>query len=69
MVRMGAGTGCFSCAASAGVGMIRLYGQGEDPYTADLRRPRRGEDLDPGKAWHVRVVEYEVPDLEGDGKG
>ena len=28
--------------------------------------PRR--DLDPGKAWHVRVVEYEVPDLEGDGK-
>jgi hypothetical protein len=49
--------------------MIGVYGQGEDPYTADLRRPRRGEDLDPGKAWHVRVVEYEVPDLVGDGKG
>jgi hypothetical protein len=27
-----------------------------------------GEDLDPGRARHVRVVEYEVPDREGDGK-
>ena len=34
-----------------------------------MRRPRHGEDLDPGKAWHVRVVEHEVPDLEGDRKG
>src|SRR5215470_12831884 len=25
---------------------------------------RRGEDLDPGTARHVRVVEYEVPDRE-----
>jgi len=30
---------------------------------------RRGEDLDPGKARPVRVIEYEVPDREGDGKG
>jgi hypothetical protein len=30
---------------------------------------RAGEDLDEGKATAVRVVEYEVPDREGDGKG
>ncbi len=30
---------------------------------------RAGEDLDPGQARRVRVVEYEVPDREGDGKG
>jgi hypothetical protein len=29
---------------------------------------RAGQDLDPGKARYVRVVEYEVPDREGDGK-
>jgi hypothetical protein len=29
---------------------------------------RAGEDLDPAKARHVRVVEYEVPDRAGDGK-
>ena len=29
---------------------------------------RAGEDLDPQKARYVRVVEYEVPDREGDGK-
>ena len=30
---------------------------------------RRGEDLDQGKARHVRVIEYEVPDREGGGTG
>ena len=30
---------------------------------------RAGEDLDQQKARYVRVVEYEVPDREGDGKG
>jgi Insertion element 4 transposase N-terminal len=30
---------------------------------------RRGEDLDEGKARYVRVIEYEVPNREGDGKG
>ena len=30
---------------------------------------RAGEDLDPGKARHVRVIEYEVPDREGGGTG
>ena len=30
---------------------------------------RRGEDLDPDLARHVRVIEYEVPDREGNGKG
>jgi hypothetical protein len=29
---------------------------------------RRGEELDPGQAAHVRVIEYDVPDREGDGK-
>jgi len=29
---------------------------------------RRGEDLDPDRARAVRVVEYDVPDREGDGK-
>ena len=30
---------------------------------------RRGQDLDEDKARYVRVIEYEVPDREGDGKG
>jgi len=30
---------------------------------------RAGEDLDPGRARHVRVIEYEVPGRDGDGKG
>ena len=34
-----------------------------------IEAARAGEDLDPGKARHVRVIEYEVPDREGDGKG
>jgi hypothetical protein len=38
------------------------------------RRPlieaaRRGEDLDPGQARHIRVIEYEVPDRDGGGTG
>jgi len=33
-----------------------------------IEAARRGEDLDEGKARHVRVVEYEVPEREGDGK-
>jgi len=28
-----------------------------------------GQDLDPAQARHVRVVEYRVPDRDGDGKG
>jgi hypothetical protein len=30
---------------------------------------RAGQDLDPAQARYVRVVEYQVPDREGDGKG
>jgi hypothetical protein len=30
---------------------------------------RAGQDQDEGKARYVRVVEYEVPDREGDGNG
>ena len=29
---------------------------------------RAGQDLDPQEARYVRVIEYEVPDREGDGK-
>jgi hypothetical protein len=28
-----------------------------------------GKDLDPGQARLVRVIEYEIPDRDGDGKG
>jgi hypothetical protein len=34
-----------------------------------IEAARRGEDLDPALARHTRVIEYEVPDREGDGKG
>jgi hypothetical protein len=30
---------------------------------------RAGEDLDPGQAVRVRVIEYEIPDRDGDGSG
>ena len=33
-----------------------------------LEAARAGEDPDPGKARYIRVIEYEVPDREGDGK-
>jgi hypothetical protein len=34
-----------------------------------IEAARHGEDLDKDKARYVRVIEYEVPDREGDGKG
>jgi len=34
-----------------------------------IEAARRGEDLDEDRARHVRVIEYEVPDRQGDGKG
>jgi len=34
-----------------------------------IEAARRGEDLDEDKARPVRVIEYEVPDREGDGTG
>jgi hypothetical protein len=33
-----------------------------------IEAARRGEDLDEDAARHVRVIEYDVPDREGDGK-
>jgi hypothetical protein len=33
-----------------------------------LAAARRGQDLDPARARHVRVIEYEVPDRAGDGE-
>ena len=34
-----------------------------------LEAARTGQDLDEDQARYVRVVEYEVPDRDGDGKG
>jgi hypothetical protein len=34
-----------------------------------IEAARSGEDLDEDRARHVRVVEYEIPDRDGDGKG
>jgi hypothetical protein len=34
-----------------------------------IEAARAREDLDPGRGRHVRVIEYEVPDRDGDGKG
>ena len=34
-----------------------------------IEAARAGEDLDPGKARHVRVIEYEVPGRDGGGTG
>jgi DDE family transposase len=34
-----------------------------------IEAARAGEDLDKGQSRHVRVVEYEVPDRDGGGKG
>jgi hypothetical protein len=34
-----------------------------------IEAARAGRDLDPAQARYVRVVEYEVPDRDGDGKG
>jgi hypothetical protein len=34
-----------------------------------IEAARAGDGLDEGKARYVRVVEYEVPDRDGDGKG
>ena len=33
-----------------------------------IEAARNGEDLDPARARRVRVVEYEVPDRDGDGE-
>ncbi len=43
----------------------KVKGKARDKIT---EAARAGEDLDPAKARYVRVVEYEVPDREGDGK-
>ena len=34
-----------------------------------IEAARAGEDLDEDQARHVRVIEYEVPDRDGDGNG
>ncbi len=34
-----------------------------------IEAARAGQDLDPSQARYVRVVEYQVPDRDGDGKG
>jgi hypothetical protein len=44
----------------------RIGGKARQAQTAAARA---GEDLDEDKATAVRVIEYEVPDRDGDGKG
>jgi len=60
--------------------VLELLGDGSyrsvlvDPKVRGRRREeligaaRRGEDLDPARARHVRVIEYEVTDRDGDGE-
>lgn len=43
----------------------RIFGRRR---AALIEAARRGEDLDPDAARHVRVIEYDVPDREGGGK-
>jgi hypothetical protein len=43
----------------------KVQGRARD---AVLEAARRGEDLDPARARHVRVIEYEIPDRDGDGE-
>ena len=47
--------------------LVSPQGQGQGPAAAGRGRPRRGGP-GPGQARHVRVIEYEVPDREGDGR-
>jgi Insertion element 4 transposase N-terminal len=44
----------------------KIRGKARD---ALIEAARAGEDLDEDKARYVRVIEYTVPDREGDGKG
>jgi hypothetical protein len=44
----------------------KIRGKARDKLVAAARA---GEDLAPGQACYVRVIEYEVPDRDGDGKG
>jgi hypothetical protein len=43
-----------------------IRGSGRDQLTAAAKA---GEDLDAGQARYVRVIEYAVPDRDGDGNG
>jgi hypothetical protein len=44
----------------------KIQGAEREALTAAARR---GEDLDPDRARYARVIEYEVPDRDGNGKG
>ncbi len=49
--------------------LIRSQTRGPRQREALIEAARRGEDLDPDQARAVRVIEYDVPDRDGDGKG
>ena len=63
-------------AAGAGAAARRVLPVGPDrpadhrdaARDALIEAARRGEDLEEDQARYVRVIEYEVPDREGDGK-
>ncbi len=44
----------------------KITGKARDRLVAAARA---GEDLDPGRARYVRVIEYDIPDRDGAGKG
>jgi hypothetical protein len=44
----------------------KIRGKGRQQF---IEAARAGEDLDEGQARYVRVIEYQVPDRDGDGKG
>jgi len=48
---------------------VLIWPQATERQRRDLAEAaRRGEDLDPALARHVRVIEYEIPDRDGDGR-
>ena len=68
-VKSTSGCRCWSCCPTGRTG--RCWSTRRSPGRSGrrlLEAARRGEDLDQDQARYVRVIEYEVPDREGDGK-
>ena len=49
--------------------LVSPEGPRQGPAGISSTAARAGEDLDEDQARYVRVIEYEVPDRDGDGKG
>jgi hypothetical protein len=59
----------FSCAAGAGVGMTASMGKGKTRTQLIETGPAAERTWTRARPGTSGVVEYEVPDLEDDGKG